>query len=206
MHSKRRKNQDLHGNVPDSCPVVLLLVDVINGLDFPDNSALLKAAPILGSNIAALKKRCKEVRIPVIYVNDNRDKWRSDFSAVLTHCRQAAAPAQSLVEKLLPDAADYVVLKPKHSAFYATPLDTLLAYLNAHTVILTGLTTSACILMTAGEIYVRDLKLYVPSDCVAALRRKDHQDALDIMRKSFEADTTPSAKLDLRKLLRAKPA
>jgi nicotinamidase-related amidase len=70
---------DLHGNVPDSCPVVLLLVDVINDLDFPDNSALRKAAPILGRNIAALKKRCKEVRIPVIYVNDNRDKWRSIF-------------------------------------------------------------------------------------------------------------------------------
>jgi len=180
---------------------VLLLVDVINDLDFPNNSTLLKKAVTLGKTVAALKRRCKKLRIPAIYVNDNRGKWRSDFPAVLAHCRRPGAPGQPLVERVIPDTSDYVVLKPKHSAFYAIPLDALLSYLKAHTVILAGLTTSACILMTAGEIYIRDLKLYVPSDCVAALTRHDHLNALGIMKRSFEADTTPSTRLGLKKVL-----
>ena len=73
------KNEDLHGNVPDSCPVVLLLVDVLNDVDFPGNSRSLKSIRSLGKNISALKKRCKDAGIPVVYVNDNRGKWRSDF-------------------------------------------------------------------------------------------------------------------------------
>ena len=98
-------------------------------------------------------------------------------------------PGSPFVEKLAPAPGDYVVLKPKHSAFYATPLDTLLAYLKTKTVILAGLTTAACVLLTAGEIYVRDLGLFVPADCVAALRKADHRRALAIMRTSFQADT-----------------
>jgi nicotinamidase-related amidase len=95
-----------------------------------------------------------------------------------------------------------VVLKPKHSVFYATPLDTLLFYFRAKTIVLTGLTTNACILASASELYVRDLKVYVPSDCVAALSQREHRNALELMRKSFAVDTTPSKRVDLRKLLR----
>ena len=57
------KNEDLHGNIPDSCAVVLLLVDVWNDVDFPGNEQLLKSIVSLGKNITALKKRCKDARI-----------------------------------------------------------------------------------------------------------------------------------------------
>jgi hypothetical protein len=63
-----RKNEDLHGNAPDSCPVVLLLVDVLNDVDFPGNSQLLKSINSLGKNISALKKNCKDTGIPDTYV------------------------------------------------------------------------------------------------------------------------------------------
>jgi hypothetical protein len=39
MNQPVRKNEDLHGNAPDSCPVVLLLVDVLNDVDFPGKFA-----------------------------------------------------------------------------------------------------------------------------------------------------------------------
>lgn len=198
--TRRPLQSDLHGNVPDSCPAALLLVDVINDLDFPGNAGLVRRAASLGRTIAALKARCRVAGIPAIYVNDNREKWRSDSRAVVSHCRRAESPGRRLVEALIPAPDDYIVLKPKHSAFYATPLDTILAYLKTKTVVLTGLTTSACILLTAGEIYIRDLKLHVPADCVAALKRKDHRNALALMRASFRAITMPSRALDLKKL------
>ncbi len=202
MPPSRRKPENLHGNVPDSAAAVLMLVDVINDLDFPRNEELVRHAASLGRTIAALKARCRNAGIPAIYVNDNRDKWRSDFRAVVSHCRRADSPGRQLVEVLMPEADDYIVLKPKHSAFYATPLDTILSYLKTKTVILAGLTTAACILLTAGEIYVRDLKLYVPADCVAGLRTKDHRNALDLMRISFRGVTIRSRQLNLRSLAR----
>jgi len=202
MNRPVHKNEDLHGNAPDSCPVVLLLVDVLNDVDFPGNSRLLKSINSLGKNISALKKRCKEAGIPVIYVNDNRGKWRSDYSAVLSHCLRPDSPGCPMVGQLIPEASDYIVLKPKHSAFYATPLDTLFSYLKAKTVILAGLITNACILSTASELYVRDLDVYVPSDCVAAPIKQAHRYGLEVMKISFDVDTTSSTKLNLRKILK----
>jgi nicotinamidase-related amidase len=200
MNSNTHKNRNLHGNAPDTCPAALLLVDVINDLDFPRNSNLLKVAPRLGQNIAALKMRCKKFGIPSIYANDNRDRWRSDFPAVLSHCTKPGAPGREFVKRLLPDETDYLVLKPKHSAIFATPLDTLLSYLGVKTIILVGLTTNACVLMTAGEAYIRDLSLYVPPDCVAALDHTSHRNALHLMRESFDASTVPSKNIDLKRL------
>src|SRR5260370_6760397 len=116
MNSNSHNNRKLHGSVPDTCQAALLLVDVINDLDFPRNSNLLKVAPRLGQNIADLKVRCKKVGIPSIYANDNRDRWRSDFSAVLSHCMKPDAPGRELVKRLLSDETDYLVLKPKQSS------------------------------------------------------------------------------------------
>ena len=198
-----RKNEDLHGNAPDSCPLVLLLVDVLNDVDFPGNSQLLKSIRPLGKNISALKRRCKDAGIPAIYVNDNRDKWRSDFSVVLSHCLRPDSPGCPMVSQLIPEASDYIVLKGKHSAFCATPLDTLFSYMKVKAVILAGLITNACILTTASELYVRDLDVYVRSDCVAAPIKRAHRHALEIMKISFDVDTTSSTKLAVRKILKA---
>ena len=145
-----------------------------------------------------MKRRCRQNWIPAIYANDNQGRWRSDMRTVIAHCVRKDAPGRGMVERLRPESDDYVLLKPKHSAFHATPLDTILSYLGARTVILAGLTTSACILLTPGEVYVRDLKLFVPADCVAGLKKTDHLKALDMLRSSFKANTTTSVRLTLR--------
>ena len=179
-----------------------MLVDVVNDFDFPGNEALVKEASDFGRRIAALKQRTKQAGLPTIYVNDNRGGWRSDFSAVLNHCLGPQSPGRELVQMLIPQPDDYIVLKPKHSAFYATPLDTLLSYMQAKTVILAGLTTNACVLGTVMELHVRDFEIFVPSDCVCGLTRQDHERALAVMKSSFGARVCPSSELreeDLRK-------
>lgn len=66
-------------------------------------------------------------------------------------------------------------------------------------VILAGLINNACILSTASELYVGDLDVYVPSDCVAVPVKQAHRDALALMKISFEVDATPSTKLNFAK-------
>src|SRR5437868_6502758 len=138
------KNEDLHGNAPDKSDVALLIIDVINDLEFPKGDQLLHYALPAAQNLAALKRRAKHEGVPVIYANDNFGRWRSDFNAQVQHCLKDGVRGQPIVELLRPEEDDYFVLKPKHSAFFSTTLDTLLEYLGTKMLILAGMATNIC--------------------------------------------------------------
>ena len=106
------KNPDLHGNVPENCSVALLLVDVINDLEFEGSEALVEQVVPMAHRTAALKRRFKAAGIPVVYVNDNFGRWKSNFHAVVEHCLQDGVKGEELVRILQPDEDDYFVLKP----------------------------------------------------------------------------------------------
>ena len=177
----RGKKADLHGSAPDKSEVALIIVDVINDLDFPEAKQLVRFVPALADKIARLKRRAKAARVPVIYVNDNFGRWRSDFRALIEHCRKGKS--RFLIEKLYPEQDDYFVLKPKHSGFFSTTLETLLRYLEAQTLILTGIAGNFCVLFTANDAYMRDFNLFVPSDCTVSNTRKENDSALRLRRK-----------------------
>jgi nicotinamidase-related amidase len=191
------RNPDLHGNAPDRSPVVLLIIDVINDLEFDGGAALLAQALPMADRLAALKRRARAAGIPAVYVNDNFGRWRSDLRAQIVHCLGEGVRGRPLVERLLPEPEDYFVLKPKHSGFFSTTLDTLLTYLHARTLILTGLTADNCVLFTASDAYLRDFQLVVPDDCVAAIDPRHTRQALEHMRRVLKADLTPSTALSL---------
>lgn len=198
------RNEDLHGSAPDKAEVALLLIDVINDLEFPEGDQLLRHALPMARRIAALRQRAKQDGIPVVYVNDNFGRWRSDFSAQVEHCLKDDVRGQPIVELLRPDADDYFVLKPKHSGFFSTALDILLEYLGTKAVILTGVATNICVLFTANDAYMRDLYLAVPSDCVASNTDEENRYALEQMRQILKADIRPSAELSLKTLPKGK--
>jgi nicotinamidase-related amidase len=197
------KNDDLHGSAPDKSPVALLLIDVINDLDFPEADQLLSYALPMADRLAALRARAREARVPVIYVNDNFGRWRSDFRAQIQHCLQDGMPGRPIVQRLRPAEEDYFVLKPKHSGFFSTTLDTLLEYLDVKVVILTGIAANICVLFTANDAYMRDFHLVVPSDCVASNTDEENRYALEQMRKVLKADIRPSDEIDFTDLKRA---
>jgi nicotinamidase-related amidase len=194
------KNPDLHGMVPDHSDVVLLLIDVINDLEFDSGAELFEHALPMARKIAALKARAREDGIPVIYVNDNFGRWRSDLNALVEHCLEDGVRGQPIVELLKPDEEDYFVLKPKHSGFFSTTLDTLLAYLKAKTLVLTGLTGNFCVFLTASDAFMRDYNIVVPKDCVASIKARDNDYALEQMRVVLDADLTVSDELSFDRL------
>ena len=198
-------NTDLHGNAPDNSPVALIVIDMINDLEFAGGARLLPQAKRAATRIAALKRRARASRIPVIYANDNFGRWRSDFRQAVEHCLEDGVRGQLLAELLRPEPDDYFVLKPKHSAFYATTLGVLLEYLGARRLILTGINGDNCVLMTAIDAYVRDFELYVPADCTASIVRGHNTSALAYLKRMLHADTRAAAKLDLRKLKKRAP-
>lgn len=187
----------LHGSAPDTHPVALMIIDMINDLEFEGGEQVAAPALAAAERIATLKREARARDIPVIYANDNFGKWRSDFREVVKHCLEDGVRGQRIVELLAPDRDDYFVLKPKHSAFFESTLATLLEHLGTQHLILTGITADICVLMTASDAYMRDYRVHVPPDCVASLESIDTKQALRYMQRVLNADVTQSTELDL---------
>jgi len=185
---------------PAHSTVALLLVDVINDMVFEGSESLVRHAEPMAARLRALKHRARDAGLPTIYINDNFGKWRSDFRALVDHCLNDDVPGRNVARALRPDADDYFVLKPKQSAFYGTTLDTLLRSLGIRGVILTGIAGNNCILFSANDAYMRDLRLWVPSDCVVSNTAAENDYALAQMAKVTKADIRPSIALDLAAL------
>ena len=191
---------DSNGSFPHSSATALLLIDVINDLDFPEGEQLLEQALPMARRLAELKKRAAKNTIPAIYVNDDFGQWRSDFRSVVKHCTDPSSHGAAIAKLLRPQEDDYFVLKPKHSGFYSTTLDVLLEYLHVDTLIVTGIAANICVLFTANDAYMRDYALYVPEDCVAANTPEETSYALTQMHKVLKADIRDSAEIDLTNL------
>ena len=179
-----------------------MLIDVINDLEWEGSEAILPYVKPMALRVAELKQRAKKAGIAVIYANDNFGKWQSDFNRVVQHCLEDGVKGEELVRILEPEDDDYFVLKPKHSAFFASPLDVLLEYLGARTLILAGIAGNICVLFSASDAYIRDYTLFIPADCSISNTEEENDGALAEMSRVLNADLTPSAELDLEAVKR----
>jgi len=170
----------------------LLLVDFINALAFDHGEALRAPAEAAAQRTAALKRRVRAAGWPIIYANDNFGRWRSNFSHLVAECARPECRGATLARLLAPDGDDLSVLKPRHSAFFGSPLEFLLAELGTRRLVIVGLVTEMCVLFTAHDAYVRKYELWVPADCVASVDPADHRRTIEHLAKVLGADTRPS--------------
>jgi nicotinamidase-related amidase len=177
----------------------LLIVDAINPFDFPGGQTLARRALKAARAIARLADRARHARIPVVFVNDNLGRWRSDCEALIEYCLRAGGPGAEVVQTLRPTEQDFVVLKSTLSGFHQTPLEAMLRQGAVKTTIVTGFVTGNCVLFTAAEAYMRDFKVVVPRDCVIDQTAEEHTDALKKMRHVLKAKTPAGSAVRLRR-------
>ena len=176
----------------------LLLIDVINDLAFKGAAPLIAEAEPMALRLAALKRRASAAGLPVIYVNDNFGQWRSDFRKTVAHCTARSSPGRLVSQRLRPTSRDYFVLKPRHSGFFDTTLDTLLGSLRIRRVILTGIAGNICVLFTANDAYMRELKVFAPADCIVSNTAADNEHALRQIRSVMKGTVASSTRLKFR--------
>ena len=187
----------------------LLLIDVINDLAFDGAAALVAQAEAMAGRLARLKSRASAAGVPTIYINDNFGQWRSDFRKTVAHCTSRSSPGHRVSRRLKPTSHDYFVLKPKHSGFFDTTLDTLLETLRVRRVILTGIAGNICVLFTANDAYMRDLKIFTPADCIVSNTAADNDHALRQIKIVLKGNVAISTRLmfgragrEIRRLIR----
>src|SRR5687768_4474525 len=199
--AQSRKAHAKTGEAPVAVPVsgtALLLIDVINDLAFDGSAALVAQAQAMAGPLARLKRRAAIAGVPAIYINDNFGQWRSDFRQTVAHCTARSSPGRRVSKRLRPTARDYFVLKPKHSGFFDTTLDTLLASLGVRRVILTGIAGNICVLFTANDAYMREFELFAPADCMVSNTVADNDYALQQLESVLKGNVTPSTQLRFR--------
>jgi len=179
----------------------LLITDMISNWRFPDAERLLAQAEIVVPHIAALKARCRRAGVPIIYANDNRGMWRSDFQQVVMSSLLEGHAGARITEQLAPDDDDYFVLKPKHSAFFLTPLNLLLQHLKVRRLLVAGVASDQCVVATAIDARMRDFEVIVPADCVATQSAARNRRAIEHFEAALAVRTTPSPQLRLHRRL-----
>ena len=177
----------------------LLLIDVINDLAFDGSGPLVEQAEPMASRLAVLKRGATDAGVPAIYVNDNFGSGGQTFAGRWRTARRARQPAAWSRDAFARRRATYFVLKPKHSGFYDTTLDTLLETLRIRCVILTGIAGNICVLFTANDAYMRDLKILAPADCMVSNRAAENAHALQQIRTTLKGNLTPSTDLTFRR-------
>jgi nicotinamidase-related amidase len=153
----------------DDPSTALLIIDMFSRFDFPGAQKLAPAAERAARQIRRLRDHFDERGWPVIYANDNFSDWKRDFRQQVEQCQRDGGPAGRIATVLSPLPDHYFVLKPKHSAFLASPLPILLAKLGVRRLCLSGMTADSCVLATALDANAREFDIVVAPEVVAGL-------------------------------------
>ena len=180
-----------HAKVPRSRRA-LILIDFINPLDFPGAEKLAPGALRAAHATLRLRERLDRQKVAVIYANDNYGCWQSDFRELVEQCMARADTSSRIARLLAPRATDLTLLKPRHSAFFGSPLELLLDEMGAQELILCGLAADICVQLTAADAFLRNYQVWVPADCTASESAAAKASALKYMASVLKCDVRSS--------------
>ena len=184
----------------------LIIVDMQKDFVLPNYGAhkagrdITAAAGIVPS-IAKLLAAARGAKIPVAHVGFLTLKdHRSDSGPWLSQRRRSTASADNLcmegsdgqqfIPELSPQGGEWNVPKHRYSAFTRTNLDLLLRSRRIQTLVITGVSTNACIESTARAAFELDYYICVPPEGVASWNKELH--AATLANVNHRLGLTPS--------------
>lgn len=168
----------------------LVVVDMLNRYDHEDAGSLADSVRTAVPNIRRLLDAAREQQATTVYVNDNHDEWTAGREELTRWSLDGARP--DLVDPIKPSPDVPLLVKARHSAFYATQLEYFLRTRDIDRILLTGQVTEQCILYSALDAYIRHFDVVVPRDAVAHIYEDLGDAALRMMERNMRAlvDTT----------------
>ncbi|WP_050801652.1 isochorismatase family cysteine hydrolase [Ornithinibacillus scapharcae] len=167
----------------------ILFIDLINDFQFEGGEKLLTHTESILPNLLKLRQFADEQKLPIIYINDHYQLWQSEPNVILNHCLNPAN--KHIIQQIKPRKTDYFLIKPQHSAFYQTPLHSLLKELGRTHLIIAGIAGDICILFTAKDAHTQAFTLHIPKNCIASEQEDRNKYALYLMESVMKANIEP---------------
>jgi ureidoacrylate peracid hydrolase len=177
----------------------LLLVDLQRGFLHPEGFVAAQGRDV--SDCAAAARHCyvlariaRDAGMPVIWSRHVLRPDHADGGLLTTELRprlgQIGALALGTADIEIPaeagvDPSDFVIDKPRYSAFFGTALDMLLAARGIRTLMVGGVTTSMCVESSVRDAAQRDIRTFVVRDAVADFDAARHAASLSAMAFGF---------------------
>ena len=162
----------------------LILIDMINAVakgNGPPYNVPPNRQGVIDS-FMRLVAHCREVGTPIIYITTYRRADNSDAPKTVADvgggggaAMLEGTPAVQVIEELAPQEGDYIVVKPRFSAYYGTNMDGILKSLGTETILVGGISTQRSVEGTARDAKNRDTQCVVVSDCCTAGEEDVHQ-------------------------------
>lgn len=162
--------------------IAILVIDMQR--DFIDDGAPIECpgGRDIIPNIQTLLHAARAKGLPVIYTKETHRAAKVDFGLELMgnepeHCIEGT-PGVEIVSDLAMQPGDFLIIKRRYSAFFATDLEILLRGLRSNRLVLSGVATDVCVQATAMDAYQHDYQVIVPTECVAGTSVTRHEAAI----------------------------
>ncbi|MGH7835134.1 MAG: isochorismatase family protein [Candidatus Binatia bacterium] len=123
--------------------------------------------------IRELLTEARKKRIPTFYTTGHDDRtnavsfgrWQAKNSRSAEDMNETWDKGNDIVAEIAPQEGDIVVRKQKPSAFFGTPLVSMLTEVHADSVLVTGTTTSGCVRASVIDAFSYNMKISVVEEC-----------------------------------------
>lgn len=148
--------------------------------------------------IRELLAEARRKHLPTFYTTaeENRSNttiiggWQAKSSRTDEDMTAAWEKTNEIVAEIAPQAGDIVVHKQKPSAFFGTPLMSMLNQVHADSLLVTGTTTSGCVRASVIDAFSYNLRVSVVEECVFDRGQASHKINLFDMAMKY-ADVIP---------------
>ncbi len=165
----------------------LLIVDLVN--DFVTGKLPCPRAKRIIPNVRRLADGARKAGVPVIYSNDAHLPTDFELKIWGPHSMKGTKGAE-IIPELKAEKGDYVTEKRTYSAFFETPVDTILRAHDVRDLVITGLHTNICDRHTTAEAFFRGYNPIIPEDGVEALDEESHVKGLEYLKTIYAANIT----------------
>jgi maleamate amidohydrolase len=134
-------------------------------------------------HIGKLLAECRKKHLPIFYTTGHDDRsnavafgrWQAKNRRSTEDMTDIWDKGNNIVDKIAPKTGDIVVRKQKPSAFFGTPLMSMLNEVHADSVLIAGTTTSGCVRASVIDAFSYNLKVSVVEECVFDRGQASHK-------------------------------
>jgi nicotinamidase-related amidase len=149
-------------------------------------------------HIAELLAAARRKHLPTFYTTGHDDRanavafgrWQAKNSRSTEDMSETWDKGNEIVAEIAPQPGDIVVRKQKPSAFFGTPLMSMLNEVHADSVLVAGTTTSGCVRASVIDAFSYNMKVSVVEECVFDRGQASHKINLFDMAMKY-ADVIP---------------